>query len=216
MQKLIETDHCKTRLHCKACREDSQFRNSFKVCFEVPADFDQRCPLATASGDIPPPMVKPKLMIPLRSKVRLPDSVRKTSHENLPAPSTEILASTEKLDVPQKEILPQAISSVESSVPLTDDMLTVTVTGFSGNTPPNGTWKISPGVEGASFGPLFVKAIPADQGWNLEVSKKCCGGRLTLFATGKIVELGLPFEVVGNNIFSSQKGTGLAEKKTSN
>jgi hypothetical protein len=215
MKLFTDTIHCKQRRACKDCRSSQRFRDSIRAVYAVPDDFDQRCPLETAPGVLPP-LIKSKPMIQPPTMTQLPDSVRKISHENLPAPSAEILASTEKLAAPQKEILPQTISSVESPVPLADDTLTVTVTGFSGNTPPNGTWKISPGIEGAFFGPLFVKAIPADQGWNLEVSKKCCGGRLTLFATGKIVELGLPFEVVGNNIFSNQKGTGLAEKKTSN
>jgi hypothetical protein len=201
MKNFTDTLACQSRVHCYACRNGSGFRDSIRQHFAVPDDFDQRCPLgldSTTGTPLPP--------FPLG---QTPDSAEKNSR------ATEKLAPPEKFIVPQEEPLPPTISSAEAPVPSADGSLTVTVTGFSGNIPPNGTWKIAPGVEGASFGLLFVKVIPADQGWNLEISKKCCGGRLTLFATGKIVELGLPFEVIGSNDFGNQKGTGQAVGKTS-
>jgi len=117
---------------------------------------------------------------------------------------------------PLKSLTPSVENQVLPANPSpVGDKITVTVTGFLGDNSPNGTWEILPGAGGALFGHLFVEVIPVDGGWNLEISKKCCGGRKKQLATGKIVELGLSFEVAGSNVFSNQKGTGLAEKKIS-
>ena len=90
-------------------------------------------------------------------------------------------------------------------------VVTVTVTGFSGNGPPNGTWTMpAPNPDGTIFGVFLVKLLPADQGWKLEVFRRCCGGRLKLSATAKIAGLGTAFDVIGDGEFKGQKGVGSA------
>lgn len=46
MKVWIESDACKSRAHCIACREDQGFRDSLRQHFLVPEDFDTKCPFA--------------------------------------------------------------------------------------------------------------------------------------------------------------------------
>lgn len=59
MITFIDTIHCQQRRACKDCRSSQRFRDSVRAVYAVPEDFDQRCPLETAPGVIPLPMVKP-------------------------------------------------------------------------------------------------------------------------------------------------------------
>jgi hypothetical protein len=170
---FIKTPHCKSKVHCKACREDANFRQSIAKTFEVPPDFDFRCALESK----PPEPPKPKLPKPV-----------------IPPP-------------PKPE--PQVMLVVNAPPKPSGPLVTATVTGFTGNNPPNGTWSMqAPNTEGVVGGVFLAKLLPADQGWNLEIYRRCCGGRLKLYATGKATGLGSTFDVIGDGEFKGQKGIG--------
>ena len=186
MKKFIDTEHCKAKVHCKACREDANFRQSIAKTFEVPPDFDLRCALESK----PPEHPKPNVLQPPKPELPKPEPPK----PDVPPPPKLEAMTPLVVDIPQK-----------SSSPL----VTVTVTGFTGNNPPNGTWSMqAPNTEGAAGGVYLAKLLPADQGWNLEIYRKCCGGRLKLYATGKATGLGSTFDVIGDGEFKGQKGIG--------
>jgi hypothetical protein len=109
-----------------------------------------------------------------------------------------------EVKVVQAEVVP-----AKESLPSTGTLVMVSVTGFSGSYAPNGTWTLpAPNLGGFVSGNFTIKLIPQDQGWKLEIFKRCCGNKLTLFATGKSVSPGQPFEVVGETVFQGQKGIG--------
>lgn len=104
----------------------------------------------------------------------------------------------------QAEVVPA--KEIPSS---TGTLVTVSVTGFSGSHAPNGTWTLPvPNPDGFVSGVFTIKLIAEDQGWKLDIFKRCCGNRLTLFATGKSMIPGQPFEVIGETVFQGQKGIG--------
>jgi hypothetical protein len=88
-------------------------------------------------------------------------------------------------------------------------LVSVTVTGFIGKNPPNGTWTMKmPNPEGTIFGKFLVKLTSENQQTNLEIFSCCCGGRLKLSAKGVITQPGSTFEVSGSGDFLNQKGFG--------
>ena len=60
--QFIDTDHCRSKVHCAACRGDATFRRGIARNFGVPPDFATRCPLDPAP---PPPVVLEKPLPPM-------------------------------------------------------------------------------------------------------------------------------------------------------
>lgn len=58
--QFIDTDHCRSKVHCAACRGDATFRRGIARSFGVPPDFGTRCPLEPA----PPPPALPEKPLP--------------------------------------------------------------------------------------------------------------------------------------------------------
>jgi len=115
-----------------------------------------------------------------------------------------VTVEKKEVKVVQAEVVPA--KEIPSS---TGTLVTVSVTGFSGSHAPNGTWTLPvPNPDGFVSGVFTIKLIAEDQGWKLDIFKRCCGNRLTLFATGKSMIPGQPFEVIGETVFQGQKGIG--------
>jgi hypothetical protein len=89
---------------------------------------------------------------------------------------------------------------------------TISVSGFNGNFPPNGEWRISaPEEKGVLFGHFLVSLKRNDQLWSLEIRRQCCGGRLTLEATGEFKDGDEFFVVHGIGRFSGRNGSGMVK-----
>lgn len=162
---FVQTEQCRSLRDCVLCRTNQGFRDKIKADFDVPENFDARCPVLVTDS------------------------------------KGQVIGLIDDRKIPTE--LPQKTFVLPSS------LVTLTVTGFTGNTPPNGTWSMQvPNTEGVVGGVFLVKLISADQGWNLEIYRRCCGGRLKLYATGKATGLGSTFDVIGDGEFKGQKGIG--------
>jgi len=50
LESFVRSKDCIKRRHCKACRESQMFRDSIRKAYDVPDDFDTRCPIGIRGG----------------------------------------------------------------------------------------------------------------------------------------------------------------------
>jgi len=71
MSKFTESVHCESRLHCKACRGDENFRKSLMQTFE----WDGECPYGFTLDNLPEPPPLPKMPSVPRQMLNLTEAV---------------------------------------------------------------------------------------------------------------------------------------------
>lgn len=59
---FVGSPHCQSRIHCRACREDREFRESLKSAGMV-EEIDFECPYLKGAGDVVALLLGPAAMI---------------------------------------------------------------------------------------------------------------------------------------------------------